>query len=94
MKDILTNDLTSYLILVPLRPLRYAPFNMFSYTMSDDAYVMVPCKIVEKRYKIEDNYKIEVESIIKGFGRKTYYQSDLLSLIKSGHVRLLTDVPV
>lgn len=68
--------------LVPMKPLRNAFF--VKYTSSSDDDVIVPAIIVEERYKIEANYKIELCSIYKEFGKESYYVSDLVKLINDG----------
>ena len=46
----------------------------------------VECVIVEDRYKISDNYKIEVQSLEEGYGRKTFYIGDFLGLLETGYI--------
>lgn len=67
---------------VPMRPLRTA-FGLFKYTSSSDDETMVLCKIVEERYKLQDNYKIELNSRDPRFGKESFYITDLNSLINS-----------
>lgn len=46
----------------------------------------VECKIIEDRYKVDENYKVTLEAIEPGYGRETFYQSDFVSLMESGFV--------
>lgn len=46
----------------------------------------VECKIVEDRYKVDENYKITLESIEQGYGRETFYQSTFVSMLKDGDI--------
>ncbi len=78
------------LFIVPMRPIRTILF--ISYTSSDDEPVEVPAKITEKRYKLENNYKITLQSVYEGFGQRHFYISDLNSLIKKGIVKVYVDV--
>lgn len=68
------------LFLVPMRPLKSIFF--MTYTSSNDDPVLVPAKINEDIYQLENNYKITLESIYDEFGRRHYYISDLEHLIK------------
>lgn len=57
-------------------------------TDSSQKAVLKVCKINEERYRIRDNYKIELEAVDKDdpdnyFGKKSFYQSDLNSMMKS-----------
>jgi hypothetical protein len=64
-----------------------------TYTNHDDPKESVPCKIEESRYKLEDGYKVELVPTIDGYSRReTFYQSDLESIIRDGHVKVLIDV--
>lgn len=81
---ILEAGVENVLFMVPMRPLRTMLF--LSYTSSDDPEVVVPCKIVEDRYKVSSGYKIEVVSIMPGFGRQKFYVQDLDSCLVNGRV--------
>lgn len=56
----------------------------WTYTTSSDSEKWVECEIVEDRYKVEDGYKVTLQSIENGYGREHFYQTDFESLIKSG----------
>ena len=61
---------------------------LISYTSGSDEYIKLPATIVESRYKISDGYKITLKCTIPGFGKHSFYQTDLISMMKSGHVKL------
>ena len=65
-----------------------APIDMhtpFGFCIVGDNYTWVECKINESRYRVEDGYKISLEPIDREhFTWEHYYQSDFMSLIKSG----------
>ena len=49
------------------------------------------CRITEREHKIEDNYKIEVEVIENDnttIAHRSFYTSDMISLIKNGHIKI------
>lgn len=73
------------MFMIPMRPL-YTYFGVISLTSSDDPEVIVPTRITENRHKISDNYKIELVSDYPGFGKKSFYVSDLESAIKRGDI--------
>ena len=73
------------MFLVPMRPVR-TYFGLISLTSSSDPEIIVPSKVTEERYKLDDNYKITLKSVYDGFGREHYYISDLESLISSGTI--------
>jgi len=82
------HGIDNLLFLVPLRPLRKILF--IQYTSSSDEPILVPCKLVEKRYKISDGYKLEVQPIEdyeKVFGSRTFYQSDFYHLIDDAVIK-------
>jgi hypothetical protein len=83
---ILLNGIENNLFMVPMQPLRR--FLGIGYKSSSDESFIVPCKITEKRYKISDDYKISLESIIPGFGIEHYYICDLEKLIIEESVKI------
>ena len=52
---------------------------------------MVPAIIIPDRYSPFENYKIEVKSIYEGFGKESFYVSDLDSMVRDGRVKMLID---
>lgn len=44
------------------------------------------CIIREDRYKVDDGYKVTLVPIDQRFAHEDYYQSDFVSLMKSGHI--------
>lgn len=78
-------------ILVGLSPLHKITTDVIemSYTTFSDDLIQIPCKIIEERYKLKDNYKIELQSLYNGFKNPTFYISDLQSMIDDGHAQIL-----
>jgi hypothetical protein len=73
--------------LVKLFPVHDYGFVAFESSM--DKEVWVPCTVSEKRYPLSDNYKITVVPMREGFGLKHFYQSDFVTMVKSGSVLVL-----
>lgn len=71
---------------VRMRPINIVPLIGWCYTSSSDPEKWVECEVVEDRYKVEDGYKITLQSIEDGYGREHYYQTDFDSLLRSGFV--------
>lgn len=49
------------------------------------------CRIVERQHKVIDNYKIEVEVLeddSSTIAHRSFYTSDMVSLIKDGHIKI------
>ena len=61
---------------------------LISYTSSSDEYIDLPATIVEDRYEIKDGYKITLKCMVPGFGKKHFYQMDLISMINQNYVKL------
>lgn len=59
--------------------------------ISGDKQTWVECCIDESRYKIEDDYKITLKSLDPRAYKEDYYQSDFMSLVKSGHILVKHD---
>jgi hypothetical protein len=89
-KDLFGNTPESFLFMVRMRPVRAAM--CISYTSSEDEEFLVPCEIVEERYKVADGYKVTMRSIYEGFGQRHFYQSDMMSLIERGGIKALRKV--
>lgn len=69
---------------IEMHPTEKIPFIGWSYTSSATPTKLVECEIVEERYAIADNYKIELRSIEEGYGKETFYITDFCSLVKNG----------
>ena len=69
---------------VKMKP-THSYFGLIKFTASSDLDVWTECKIVEDRYKLDDGYKLTIESL-DGFGKDDYYQSDFKSLVRSGDI--------
>ena len=52
--------------------------------VSDSNMTWMECKIDERHYKVEDGYKITLVPLQEGFAKEDFYQSDFMSLIRSG----------
>jgi hypothetical protein len=74
------------LFMIGMRPVRQLLF--IRYTSSEDEYISVPAVIDESRHKVADNYKVTLKSLIPGFGKQHFYQSDLARMIQDGHVQV------
>lgn len=79
---------------IPMRPVHslHALGLPIGFEDSNDEEVMQECVADERRYKVDDGYKIELRAINGGaaeeldqdetyYGSKTFYQMDLASLI-------------
>jgi hypothetical protein len=85
-KIINENGIENVMFMVPMKPIRTMSF--ISYTSSQDDDVIVPCKINEDRYKINERYKITLESIYPQFGKEHFYQGDLVYLIEKDIIKV------
>ena len=80
------------LVIIDIRPTR----NMIgiSYTLSSDTSVPIPCKFIENRYEIKDNYKFTVQPIdpySESYGKRHFYQSDFDLLVRNKQAYVLID---
>lgn len=80
-------DRTKPIFLVKLSPIH--DYGFVAFESSNDKEVWVPCTVSEKRYVINDNYKVTMSPMCDGFGLKHFYQSDFVSKVKSGSVLVL-----
>ena len=66
--------------------------SIFGISFADsDKFINKLCRIVEHEYKIEDNYKVEVEALIKDGNtiiHRSFYTSDMVSLIRDGRIKI------
>lgn len=56
---------------------------LISFTSSDTPWEWLECYVDEKRYKVDDNYKITLRAL-NGCAYEHYYQDDFISLMKQG----------
>jgi hypothetical protein len=85
LKDkILEYGIENCLFLVPMKPTR--SILGFKFTSSDDSDIIVPCIITEERYKVADDFKIQLKCIYESFGKESFYTTDLKLLINSGRI--------
>lgn len=91
--------------LIPLRPL-HVYCGLIAITSSDDPHVPIICEVDEKRYKVEEGYKIgwkpvqpfapqKVKNLMHdmpGFASETFYQSDFESMVKDGQIKVYVEV--
>jgi len=87
-EKIVKAGIDNVLFFVPMKPLNKVFGLNFSYKSSNDVEIMVPAMIDEKRYKVSDNYKIELKSIHENFGSESFYMSDLIKLLEQGSVKM------
>jgi hypothetical protein len=50
---------------------------------------VVVCSVTQKRYRLADNYKVELQAVDDGFENRALYIYDLLTLIRQGQIRLV-----
>ena len=81
------------LFVLPMSPVRRIlgiPF--LGYRSSSDQQLPILCKITEDNYKVAQDYKIELipqSEDFKGFGKDSFYISDLAGMIRTGRVQIL-----
>jgi hypothetical protein len=76
--------------IIPLRPIHNVL--IINYTSSDDEPVKIPCKIIETRYKVESDYKIEFQSMIQGYGKESFYMSDFTQLLRQNYIQIFAKI--
>jgi hypothetical protein len=68
---------------IPLSKLQYAGFLPgIAFRCSGRPEESVECVICESRYKAAEGYKITLKALSPEYGKETYYQSDLCSIIR------------
>lgn len=77
---------------IPMRPVHslHALGLPLGITSRGDEDVIKECRIDERRYKMKDNFKIELRPVDEGeteqyFGTDTFYIMDLESMLESGN---------
>lgn len=58
------------------------------FTSSSDPEIEVMCEISEKEYSLEEGYKVTLQPFAPIFARENFYQSDLISLIRQGSIKM------
>lgn len=86
IQTLLDSGVDKFLFMVPMRPLRTGPFGFITYTSSSDTETIVPCAIVQDRYPLSDNYKIELKSTLPQFGSAKFYVDDLVYMVRDGRI--------
>ncbi len=69
------------------RPIRTL-FGLIAYSTSSDEEVEVSSYITEARYQILEGYKVTLTPMAPGFPDEHFYQSDLISMIRRGSVKV------
>lgn len=77
--------------LVPMRPLNVV-FGLIAYKSSNDRESNQVCRITEKRDKLSQNYKVELQAENKNFGKERYYISDLNTMIDLKQIRVFVEL--
>lgn len=83
IKEIKLEGVKNIIFNIPMRQV-HSFMGVIGFSTSSDEEVIVPCKINMELYDPMEGYKIEIESMISGFGRKSFYVSDFASLIRKG----------
>lgn len=86
--------ITNVTFIVPMRPVRVC--GPIAYTTSSDEYVPVEMQIEDSPnddlYSIEGTYKVKLipsdPKLNRAFGYETFYQSDLMGMIKDGRIKV------
>lgn len=47
-----------------------------------------PCSVTQRRYRLHENYKVELKPLDEAFESRVLYIGDLLTLIRQGEIRL------
>jgi len=77
-------------LLIPMRPV-HSVFGIFGFTSTENAESLMLCSPVFDRYERGGNYKIEVQAEVPEFGRRSFYVSDLNSLVQDGNIRVFIE---
>lgn len=81
------DNIVVWVQMYPLHQARIAGV-LFGWTSSSDEPQLVPCRIVEERYKLADGYKIELIPLQPGFHKEAFYQLDLSTMLRQDGARL------
>ena len=69
-----------------MHPLESVLGGLIIFTSSNTRKKWVECKVVEERYKVDEEYKVELQSIEPGYGKETYQQCDFKNLLERGFI--------
>lgn len=73
----------------PMSPLEYVGLIPgIAFTSSNTPKQVVECEIYEGRYKVTENYKIELRAVNPAYGKKYWYISDLEAALRSDGSRI------
>ncbi len=68
---------------LPMSPLQFIDLIPgLAFTSSSTARQVVECEIYEGRYKVSENYKIELLALNPQFGKESWYISDLNTALR------------
>jgi hypothetical protein len=68
---------------IPMAPLEYmGVIPGIAFKTSNSPKQIVECEIDERRYKVSENYKIELKAVNELYGRESFYISDLDSIVR------------
>lgn len=90
---ILHDGIENVRFIVPLNPVSIAVPELGFALCDGMKYVDVLCKVVEKRHKVKDNYKIDIVPVDENamVGSHDFYTCDFVSMIKSGHIKIVVN---
>lgn len=74
---------------VPIVPNSTAMSGLFCVPEPDAREELVACTVSQRRYRMQENYKIELVPTQKGFESQRYYLSDFAQMVRAGRIRLL-----
>lgn len=87
-EKILAAGIENCFFILKMKPLNTLFF--ISYTSSSDPEVEAVAKIDEKRYKVEDGYKVTLKPLnYPRLAKEDFYLSDLEHMINDGQVKFL-----
>lgn len=95
---VVSDDLTQAILTDGVENVRFeCPLNPIDFVIGGVALcnasesVRTLCKVTEKRYKVENNYKLTVVPVDENLmvGSNNYYISDMIGLIKDGHIKIV-----
>jgi hypothetical protein len=69
------------------RPIREIG-GLIAYTTSSDPQIEVNTYITEEQYKVDEGHKVTLTPYAPSFPKENFYQSDLISLIRQGSVKI------
>jgi len=70
-------------VFMPMRPLEFAGFIPgIAFKSNNSPEHIVECMVVERQYKISENYKIELQATNPIFGYERFYISDFEQILR------------